>query len=146
MNISLTALLLAIALSSSGAFKGNTTASRPDQTGPQIIFDTLIHDYGTIPFGADGRCSFAFTNTGDAPLIITSFRSSCGCLAPDFDKDPIPPGGRGSVRLRYDTKRVVPINKSATLTSNAINTPDLVLRIKGMVLADTASHHHPVAR
>lgn len=116
------------------------------ERGPMITFDTTLFDFGTIPYAGNGTCSFTFTNTGDAPLIITSFRSSCGCLAPDFDKDPVPPGGRGSVRLRYDTKRVGPFTKSAMLTSNATNTPELVLRVKGTVLADTISFLHPGSR
>lgn len=146
MHATVTAAILVLAILGSDLSRKASLAPASEPKGPRITFDTLVHDYGSIPFDSDGRCIFHFTNTGDAPLIITSFRSSCGCLAPDFDKDPVPPGGRGSVRLRYDTKRVGPINKSATLTSNATNTPELVLRIKGTVLADTASFPQPVSR
>lgn len=123
-----------------------STSTTRSETGPQIHFDTLVFDYGAIPYGGDGRCSFRFTNTGDAPLIIDSFRSSCGCLVPTWDKEPVMPGGTGIVRLKYDTYRQGPINKSATLTSNAINAPVVVLRIKGTVLADTAARVTPGTR
>ncbi|HPF90759.1 MAG TPA: DUF1573 domain-containing protein, partial [Flavobacteriales bacterium] len=71
--------------------------------------------------------------TGDAPLVISTFRSSCGCLVPDWDRDPVLPGATGTVRLKYDTLREGPFTKSATLHSNAVDAPVLVLRIKGFV-------------
>ncbi|HEY0977923.1 MAG TPA: DUF1573 domain-containing protein [Flavobacteriales bacterium] len=110
--------------------EGSATEPEP---GPRITFDTTVFDYGTIEHGGDGRCSFRFTNTGDAPLIIHTFQTSCGCLVPDWDKEPVMPGASGTVRLKYDTYRAGPINKSATLRSNAVNTPTVVLRIKGTV-------------
>lgn len=120
-------------------FPGAPCTAQDTLRGPRIHFDATVHDYGTIPFGADGNCSFRFTNTGDAPLIVSSFKSSCGCLAPYYDREPVLPGASGSVRLKYDTRRPGPINKTATLYSNAANTPMLVLRIKGTVLADTTA-------
>jgi len=101
--------------------------------GPVITFEKTEHDFGIIEQGGDGRCEFVFTNTGDQPLIVTQFQSSCGCLVPSWDHDPVLPGRKGSVRLRYDTNRVGPINKSATLTSNSVDKPVLLLWIKGEV-------------
>lgn len=132
-----TTVILALALSTS-PLKPECPTS-PSETGPQIHFDTLVFDYGAIPFGGDGRCAFRFTNTGDAPLIIETFQSSCGCLVPYWEKEPVMPGKNGSVGLKYDTHRAGPINKSATLKSNAINAPVVVLRIKGTVLPDTTA-------
>jgi hypothetical protein len=109
-------------------------AQTTSATGPQISMDTTVYDYGTIPFGSNGNCSFRFTNTGDAPLVVTSFKTSCGCLAPYYDSEPVLPGKTGTVRLKYDTRRVGPINKSATLYTNAVNGPEILLRIKGTVL------------
>jgi len=101
--------------------------------------DTTVYDYGIIPFGSDGRCAFRFTNTGDAPLLVTSFKSSCGCLVPDYDREPVFPGRPGIVRLKYDTRRQGPFHKSATLYTNAMNEPVIVLRIKGTVFTDTTA-------
>lgn len=133
MNAPLLASLVALsALLGTSAPRTNGSAAEPEP-GPRITFDTTVYDYGTIDYGGDGRCSFRFTNTGDAPLIIQSFNSSCGCLVPDWSRDPVMPGASGTVRLKYDTSRSGLISKSATLRSNAVNTPVVVLRIKGMV-------------
>lgn len=102
--------------------------------GPRIHFEQEVYDYGTIAFASDGRCSFSFTNTGDAPLIIERFQSSCGCLVPYWDREPVAPGATGNVRLLYDTRRAGPFRKSATLTTNDPERPQIVLSIRGVVM------------
>jgi hypothetical protein len=47
------------------------------------------------------------------------------------------PGKTSEISVKYDTTRVGPITKSVTVTSNAVNEPTKVIRIKGTVL-DTA--------
>lgn len=103
------------------------------QSGPMITVDKQVHDYGTIPQGANGDCSFTVSNTGDAPLIITNCKGSCGCTVPKCDTEPILPGQKSVITVRYDTKRTGVINKSVTISSNAVNEPEKVVRIKGMV-------------
>ena len=99
----------------------------------KIEFKTDVIDYGTIEKGADGLRIFEFTNTGDAPLIITKVKSSCGCTVPSWPEEPIMPGKNGKIEVKYDTKRVMPIRKTITVTSNA-NTPTVALKIKGLVV------------
>jgi hypothetical protein len=101
--------------------------------GPVLSFEGTVHDYGIIEQGANGRCTFRFTNTGDEPLIIERCMSSCGCLVPSWDREPVPPGGGGSVRLQYDTSRVGPFRKSMTVQSNSVAGPVQVLQITGEV-------------
>lgn len=44
----------------------------------KIKFKTETVDYGEIAKGSDGVRIFEFTNTGDAPLVISKVSSSCG--------------------------------------------------------------------
>jgi hypothetical protein len=104
------------------------------ETGPKIEFSKETHDYGTVKYGADGACTFEFKNTGNEPLIISNAKGSCGCTVPDWPKEPIAPGAKGTITVKYDTKRPGAINKSVTITSNAVNEPTKVIRIKGNVL------------
>lgn len=104
------------------------------QDGAMIEFEKEVHDYGTIKNGADGTCSFDFKNTGNQPLIISNAKGSCGCTVPSWPKEPINPGQTATITVKYDTKRTGAINKSVTITSNAVNEPTKVLRIKGNVL------------
>ena len=101
--------------------------------GAKIEFDKEVHDYGTIENGADGTCTFEFKNTGNAPLIISNAKGSCGCTVPSWPKEPIAPGATAVITVKYATNRTGAINKSVTITSNAVNTPTKVIRIKGNV-------------
>lgn len=103
--------------------------------GPKISVNKVEHDYGTIEKGADGTCVFIVTNTGNAPLIISYCKPSCGCTVPQWSKDPIPPGGSIEIVVKYDTNREGSFTKTVTITSNAVNEPSKVIRIKGKVNA-----------
>ncbi|OUR94774.1 hypothetical protein A9Q87_01750 [Flavobacteriales bacterium 34_180_T64] len=99
----------------------------------KIEFKSDTIDYGTIEKGSNGVRVFEFTNTGNAPLIISSVKSTCGCTVPKKPKGPILPGETGKIEVKYDTKRVNPIRKTITVISNA-DTPTVALKIKGLVI------------
>ena len=99
----------------------------------KIKFETTVIDYGTIEKGADGIRVFKFKNTGNAPLVVSAVKSSCGCTVPKKPEAPILPGEDGEIQVKYDTKRVNPIRKTITVTSNA-DTPIVALKIKGNVI------------
>src|SRR5690606_6231582 len=60
-------------------------------------------------------------------------KGSCGCTVPKCEPEPIKPGQKTTITVKYDTKRVGPINKSVTISSNATNAPEKIVRIKGTV-------------
>ncbi|MCR9170875.1 MAG: DUF1573 domain-containing protein [bacterium] len=98
---------------------------------PSIQFDSLtLHKF--VDKSGDGRFEFFFENDGDEPLIIKWCKTSCGCLVASWPKEPIEPGERGVIKVRYDTKRIGPINKSITVSSNAPQEV-VMLRVKGYV-------------
>lgn len=110
------------------------------QNGPKIEFkakDNTI-DYGTVSKKNDnGIRSFEFTNTGDAPLIITNVLSTCGCTVPTKPNAPIMPGKTGKIDIKYNMQ-AGPIRKTITVESNAVNYEGgrIPLKIKGDVITD----------
>lgn len=93
-------------------------------------------DYGTVSKGTDsGLRSFEFTNTGDAPLIITNVQSTCGCTVPSKPTEPIMPGKTGKIDVKYNMAPG-PIRKTITVESNATNYEGgrIPLKIKGDVI------------
>ncbi|MEM9687580.1 MAG: DUF1573 domain-containing protein, partial [Bacteroidota bacterium] len=71
----------------------------------KIEFKTTVIDYGEIAKGSNGVRVFEFTNTGDAPLVVSKVNSSCGCTVPSWTKAPVLPGRSGKIEVKYDTKR-----------------------------------------
>ena len=107
------------------------------QIGPKIEFknkDNTI-DYGRVTKDSDsGLRTFEFTNTGDAPLIITNVQSTCGCTVPTKPKEPIMPGKTGKIDVKYNMN-TGPIRKTITVESNAVNVEGgrVAIKIKGEV-------------
>ena len=114
--------------------KTTTTSAKIDGAG--MVFDSETIDYGTIAHNADGNRKFEFTNNGNKPLIITNTQGSCGCTVPTTPKEPIAPGAKGAIGVKYATDRVGPFTKTVTVSSNAEGMPSKVLTIKGTVLPD----------
>lgn len=105
------------------------------ETAAKIEFKDNTIDYGKIENGSNGVRVFEFTNIGNAPLVITKVKSSCGCTVPKKPTAPIAPGEKGEIEVKYDTKRTGFIRKTITVTSNATNVKNGVshLKIKGEV-------------
>jgi hypothetical protein len=106
---------------------------KPEGPLPVMSFKSTEHDFGTIAEGQVVEHTFALTNTGEAPLIIQNAQPSCGCTAPDWTKTPIPPGGTGFVKAKFDSNGKPNIqNKSITVTANTWP-KQTVIRFKAMV-------------
>jgi hypothetical protein len=98
-----------------------TTPPSPPVDGkyPELTFEKQEHDFGTITQGDKVNYEFKFKNTGQADLIITDAKGSCGCTVPDYPKTPIKPGGSGKIKVSFDsTGKNGQNTKSVTLSCN----------------------------
>jgi len=87
----------------------------------EITFDTLSYNFGTFSKNEPIRtCSFAFKNTGTAPLVIEQVFASCGCTVPEWPKQPIKPGETAAIDVRYDgtDKPTGQFQKTITVRAN----------------------------
>jgi hypothetical protein len=125
------ALIIAVLLISSFGYS---------QNGPKIEFkakDNTI-DYGTVSkINDNGIRSIEFTNTGDAPLIVSNVLSTPGFSIPLKPNQPIMPGKTGKIEVKY-SMIPGPIRKTITVESNAVNYEGgrIPLKIKGEVIAN----------
>jgi hypothetical protein len=129
MNI---AVLLVLALSFFNAAPAKF--DKYDSKVAVIKFKTEVVDYGIITQHSDGIRRFMFTNTGDAPLLITKVKTSCGCTVPSYSKAPILSGETGELEIKYNTKKLGAFTKTITVTSNAEG-GNKILKIKGSIVA-----------
>lgn len=99
-----------------------------------ISADQASHDFGEIK-EADGKVTHTFqiSNTGDQPLVITRVIASCGCTTPEWTKEPIAAGGKGTISITFDPKnRPGPFAKTVSVYSNG-KTGSFILTIRGKV-------------
>jgi hypothetical protein len=118
--------------------------TKPEGPLPVAAFGKLEHDFGTIKEGQVVEYTYTVKNTGQAPLIIQNAQPSCGCTAPDWTKTPIPVGGTGFVKAKFDSNGKPNIqNKSITVTANTWP-KQTVLRFKAMVTPKGDGSNGPV--
>jgi len=114
----------------------NTPTGEVVNDGPtaSIKFEEEEFDFGTINQNDIVQHTYAFTNTGDVPLIIENASASCGCTVPDWPKDPIAPGEKSEINVKFDSKgKQGQQNKQITITANT-NPNFTKVSLKGNVL------------
>ena len=116
-----------------------TAPAEPKVIDPNAKFGTmefanLEYNFGDISEDNVVETVFKFTNTGEADLVISNAKGSCGCTVPDFPKTPIKPGESHKIDVKFDSQNRRGFqNKSVTIISNA--QPNIqVLRIKAEIV------------
>ena len=116
-------------------------------SSPQLTFENERKDFGTIymdtldfttPFNIDIK----FTNTGDAPLVVSNVRACCGTRVTDWPKEPIMPNGEGIINVSFRlAQRAQRISRTVTVNYNNENQPSIVYRIVGEVVEGTVERN-----
>ena len=99
--------------------KGGGSTIVPAGAFPKFTFDQEEHNFGQIRDGDIVSHTFRFTNSGEAPLIISKATAACGCTVPQWPKQPIPVGGSGEIQVQFDSSNKPGMqNKVVTITAN----------------------------
>lgn len=89
-----------------------------------IAFAGISHDFGKVKKGESVQHVYEITNTGENPLVISAVQPGCGCTAPDYTKEPILPGKKGSITLHFDSSNFDgKVDKFADVYANVEETP-----------------------
>jgi hypothetical protein len=98
--------------------------------GTSLRLDTLYR-------GEIVERSVTLRNTGDRSLLIQSVKASCGCTGTVVSRDSIPPGGKGTVRITFNSKNFVgEVQKKVTVFSNAENSRSTVIDFTATVVQE----------
>lgn len=91
-------------------------------------------DFKDVKKGESVEHVYEVTNTGNNPLIISMVKPACGCTAPDYTKEPILPGQKGQITLRFDSSNFDGLqNKQAEVYAN-VETVPIVLTFSANVV------------
>jgi Protein of unknown function (DUF1573) len=108
-------------------------AAAVKKDGPVFKFEKEEYNFGTIKQGDKVEYSFEFVNSGKEALIITEAHGSCGCTVPEWPKQPLKKGEKGTIKVTFNSAGKEGMqDKTVTITSNAADSPK-VLHIKGTV-------------
>jgi hypothetical protein len=88
----------------------------------QITFEEQTYDFGEFSQAKEPvhKHTFEFTNTGTKNLYVLQAVSGCGCTTPKYTKNPVKPGEKGKIVVRFDAKgqRLGAFRKSITVYTN----------------------------
>lgn len=100
---------------------------------PKMSFEEEVYDFGTITAGETVEHEFTFENTGEAPLVISNAKASCGCTVPSWTKEPIQPGETGNMLVKFNSRgKKNQQNKMVRITANTEKGKETI-RIKAFV-------------
>lgn len=109
-----------IALSSAFTFK----------SGAEFSFVDKNHDFEDTKEGVILKHDYAFTNTGDEPLIISGYEVQCNCTQITFPQEPILPGQKGVIHLDFETAGKYGFqSRQIIINSNADKRTKLTFRV-----------------
>lgn len=123
-------------LSIYGNFNKVLTAEEKD-LAPNIAFDHLDYDAGTVIDGEKVKHIYTFKNTGRTDLIIEYAKGSCGCTVPELKEKVIKPGQVSEVSATFDSSgRIGENNKTITIKSNDPDNEIVTLKLTTKVERD----------
>jgi hypothetical protein len=114
--------------------QGESAQASASEKMPRITFaEKGIYNFGDMTEGDTVEHTFEFTNTGEFPLIINNITASCGCTTPEWPREPVAPGAKSSIRVRFNSRgKQGEQNKTITVFANT--DPSMTdLQFKAMV-------------
>lgn len=105
---------------------------KEEEKKPQIEISEKELDGGTIPLHSCKEFIFSLKNKGQQPLIINYISSSCNCISSEWPKQPILPGKREKISVKFKADQEGKFVRTIFILSNATE-PTVRLTLKGEV-------------
>ena len=106
-------------------------------SGPDIEFGQTLYDFGEIDQGAKAEYTYEFENRGNDTLRIVKVQKGCGCQSAKATREVIPPGERGGIWVRFNSKGLVGnVRRRVYVHSNDPAEERVALEMSGTVLVD----------
>jgi mono/diheme cytochrome c family protein len=111
-----------------------------------IQADQTTLDIGRVPMDSKVKATYHLYNVGGKPLLIKGVDTSCGCTAAQPKRTHLRPGQQTPLEVTLDTSiKLGHVEKTITVASNDPKTPELVLKLTGVVFAPKTDVHGKIA-
>ena len=97
-----------------------------------IVFSDTLFDFGRIKSYEKVECQFYFVNHSSNRFVIHSIVSTCGCTVPSWNRQPIMPGQKDSISVRFKSSDKGFNQKTIVIKGNCDS--DIKLRIRAEVV------------
>jgi uncharacterized protein DUF1573 len=115
---------------------GSGRAAPAEKIGPKAVVDNSErYDFGTMDRNEHGTHAFVVRNDGDAPLTVTTGKTTCKCTVFATAQDKVLPGKTADVKLEWDVKTGdEEFEQSAELHTNDPRRETIHLSVHGHVI------------
>lgn len=103
----------------------------------QIGFDDTTKDLGIINQGDLAEFDYEFTNTGKSPVTILNAVPTCGCVSAKFESTPVPPKGKGKIKVSFDSKGKEGVNEKSIVVQTTLANPNDIIVLSFKVNVNT---------
>lgn len=130
-------ILLCLCTISFSPFTYAGDVSSPKGALPKILTPNPEFNFGVVVQGETLTHEFPVENNGSSDLIIRKLNPSCGCTAAVLKDAVIPPGGKSSIRVSFDTTGFVgKKSKTVRVYSNDPLNSSIVLFVNAEIIAE----------
>lgn len=112
------------------------TNPSPKSGNDFLIFEKDEYDLGIIDKTSSDSIiakDFIFSNESEDSIVVESAKSSCDCTMVHFPKEPIPPGKKGMIKVKINTKHIKGKFYSQIYVLTNIENYKWILSIKGEI-------------
>ncbi len=118
---------------------GVTSLAACNSSTPQLEIETTKMDLGNVVNGDVAVREVAVRNTGEAPLVVESVSTSCGCTSATLTPMTIAPGKTGTLHIEMDSGAhgpglTGPLVRQVFLASNDPNQPEAQVELSINIL------------
>lgn len=122
---------------------GTRTLAQGGKASTGVTFESTILEMGFVRQHAQVQGLFRFTNQSADTIIFSDPRSGCGCTAALLSSPVVPPGGSGTLQVKFTASvgMLGRIIKDVTVVQRTrrASLPDLRLQVATTVLAEIES-------
>lgn len=100
---------------------------------PKFKFEKKVQKLPKTKAGDILDITYAFTNTGEAPLIISDIKVACSCTTPRWPSYPVLPGKTDTIHVNIATKTMIGWQDRMLKIYSNTEEPIDIIRFKIMV-------------
>lgn len=112
--------------------KGEGTSETSIQAKTSISLDSTEIDLGSFGLRESITRNVLISNTGSELLVINDVTTSCSCTEVEYSREPVRPGQRTEITVRYNPDEKGFFSKTISIYSNAGGSPTTIT-IRGTV-------------
>lgn len=126
-------------LTETGVYTGRanitSTETGHNESGPKIVIDRRLHDFGAIPqFGGKVETTFTLTNQGTEILEIGTLTTSCSCTTASVSDSSLEPGEKSVLKVVFDPNlHEEPFDvfkRTVFIPTNDLESPELEIAVQ----------------